>query len=287
MLVRTRAFNPFGEKSKEIKGEVKASGTILSMNLDGSELEVYAWGLRNPFGVVWGPDGELYVTDNAYDERGSRPIANARDNIYKIQEDAWYGFPDFSSGIPVTDSQFRSERGPRIKFLMKDHPEVEMPWITRPQNSATTKFDFSTSAEFGYEGQIFLAEFGSGAPVTGDPNSNGYSVVRIDPDTTKSQPFLSTRETTEEQKSGATSGPRRPVEAKFSRDGEALYIVDIGVIDMFRAGAGPFPSPIPGSGVIWRITKDDTDASGPPANLSRLPTTPSYEDIDVDDLEKD
>lgn len=32
--------------------EKKASGTILRMNPDGSGLEVYAWGLRNPFGVM-------------------------------------------------------------------------------------------------------------------------------------------------------------------------------------------------------------------------------------------
>ena len=56
MLVRTRAFQPFGEKSKTVKGDVKANGTILRMDPDGTGLEVYAWGLRNPFGVQWGPD---------------------------------------------------------------------------------------------------------------------------------------------------------------------------------------------------------------------------------------
>lgn len=80
MLVRTRAFQPFGEKDRSVKGQVKASGTVLRMNTDGSGLEVYAWGLRNPYGVLWGPDEQLYVTDNAYDERGSRPVANAKDN---------------------------------------------------------------------------------------------------------------------------------------------------------------------------------------------------------------
>jgi glucose/arabinose dehydrogenase len=48
------------------------------MNADGSGLEVYAWGLRNPYGVQWGPDGQLYVTDNAYDERGSRPNSKCK-----------------------------------------------------------------------------------------------------------------------------------------------------------------------------------------------------------------
>jgi hypothetical protein len=48
MLVRTRAFQPFGEKKRDVKGNVKASGAILRMNTDGSGLEVYAWGLRNP-----------------------------------------------------------------------------------------------------------------------------------------------------------------------------------------------------------------------------------------------
>lgn len=152
MLVRTRAFQPFGEHEKEVKGQVKASGTILRMNPDGTGLEIYAWGLRNPFGVLWGPDGQLYVADNGYDERGSRPIANAKDNLYIIKEGGWYGFPDYSSGIPVTDPQFRSKRGPRLKFLMEEHPPVEHPWLTRPemlrsQNSILVLMKISVSRD--------------------------------------------------------------------------------------------------------------------------------------------
>jgi len=272
MLVRTRAFQPFGEKHREIKGQVKASGTILRMNADGSGLEVYAWGLRNPYGVLWGPDGQLYVADNAYDERGSRPVANAKDNIWQIKQGAWYGWPDYSSGIPVTDPQFRSERGPKLKFLMADHPPVEQPWLVRPENAAATKFDFSTSASFGYKGQMFLAEFGSGTPLTGDPNLNGYTVVRIDPATKEAQPFLSNKMKGPDGKEFVTTaGPRHPVEAKFSTDGNTLYVVDIGVIGFALAGAGPFPVPSPGTGVIWRITKEGTNASAPPAGLSYMP----------------
>jgi glucose/arabinose dehydrogenase len=272
LLVRTGAFQPFGKHSKTIKGQVKASGTVLRMNADGSGLEVYAWGLRNPFGVMWSPDGELYVSDNGYDERGSRPIANALDNIYKIRQDGWYGFPDYSSGIPVTDKRFRSKRGPRPKFLMAKHPPVEQPWLTRPENAAATKFDFSTSATFGYQGHMFLAEFGAATPITGAPNTTGYMVVRIDPATKEAAPFLSNRSPGPAGlEHVSTPGPRHPVEARFSPDGEVLYVVDIGVIHGDVGAAGPFPLPVPGTGVIWRITKEGSTAVGPPANLSAMP----------------
>jgi glucose/arabinose dehydrogenase len=272
LLVKTRAFQPFGSHKRTVKGQVKASGTILRMNPDGSGLEVYAWGLRNPFGVMWSPDGKLYAADNGYDERGSRPIANAKDNIWLVKQDAWYGFPDYSSGIPITDKQFRSNRGPKPGFLLKDHPPVEQPWLTRPENAAVTKLDFSSSAGFGYQGHMFIAEVGSVTPITGDPNPSGYVVLRIDPATKETQPFLTNKAPGPAgMEHVLTAGPRRPVEAKFSRDGNSLYIVDIGVIHGDLAAAGPFPMPVPGTGVIWRITKDGAAAAGPPANLGYTP----------------
>jgi hypothetical protein len=97
-------------------------------------------------------------------------------------------------------------------------------------------------------------------------------VVRIDPATKETQPFLSNRSVGPSiSQIGTTSGPRHPVEAKFSPDGEALYVVDIGVIGFEVGGAGPFPQPVPGTGVIWRITKEGASPAGPPANLSPMP----------------
>jgi len=271
LLVRTRGFQPFGEHKRNVQGQVKASGTILRMNPDGTGLEVYAWGLRNPFGLKWSTDGRLFVSDNGYDERGSRPIANAKDNIWLVKQGGWYGYPDYSSGIPITDPQFRPSRGPRPKFLMADHPPVEKPWLVRPENAAVTKFDFSTNAAFGFKGHMFLAEYGSGTPLTGDPNNTGYTVVRIDTATKESYTFLQSRIQGKIGYQSLTAGPRHPVEAKFSPNGEVLYIVDIGFIGFDVAGAGPFPVPKPGTGVIWRITRDGTNPAGPPANLSPMP----------------
>lgn len=99
-LVRTRAFQPFGEKERKVEGQVKANGTILRMNTYGTRLEVYAWGVRNPYGLKWLPMA-YYMLPAIY-ERGSRPIAHAKDNIFQVKQGAWYGWPDYTSGIPVT-----------------------------------------------------------------------------------------------------------------------------------------------------------------------------------------
>ena len=119
---------------------------------------------------------------------------------------------------------------------------------------------------------MFVAEVGSATPITGDPNMTGYGVIRIDPATKQTEPFLMNRRPGPEGlEHVTTTGPRRPVEARFSRDGSTLYVVDIGVIHGDVAAAGPFPIPVPGSGVIWRITKEGSRSAGPPANLSPLP----------------
>jgi hypothetical protein len=74
--VATGAFVPFGTPTREgqvIPGRMPCHGAILRLRPGGGTLELVAWGLRNPFGLAWSPDGRLYVTENQYDVRGSRP----------------------------------------------------------------------------------------------------------------------------------------------------------------------------------------------------------------------
>jgi glucose/arabinose dehydrogenase len=62
------------------------SGAILRSLPDGSELEVFASGLRNPFGLAFGPRGELFCTDNdAAVETG--------DELNHVRQGLHYGHP--------------------------------------------------------------------------------------------------------------------------------------------------------------------------------------------------
>jgi glucose/arabinose dehydrogenase len=242
------------------------------MNADGSNLEQYAWGLRNPFGLAWSSDGRLFVADNGYDERGSRPVGNAPDVIWQVRRNAWYGFPDYVAGIAITDERFKPSRGKAPEFLMEKHPRVERPFMTRPPHSAVTKMEFSRSLSFGYQGQMFMGEFGSGTPVTGPKAPPaGYQLVRIDLETKKAEPFFRTRREALGPAGNeyvATPGPKHPMEARFSRDGTSLYVVDFGAMAVFPAGAGPAARPLPMTGVVWRITKRGAKQGAMLTNLS-------------------
>jgi len=263
-VARTSGFAAFDSTLERTGSAVKANGTVLRMNTDGSGLEVYAWGLRNPFGVAWGPDGRLYVAENGFDERGSRPIANAADNLWAVEQGAWYGWPDYASGIPVTDARFKPGYAEQPEFLMEEHPPVGTPLVTFAEHAAVTQLAAGPGGPFGRH--LYVGQFGDMTPLTGQTERpTGYQVARVDPATGAVEPFFYTRPGARGPAGleyFATAGPKRPVGVAFSPDGGALYVADFGAFTIVT-GAAPVPTPVPGTGVVWRITRSGTRVDGP------------------------
>src|SRR5699024_10585318 len=195
--VETGAYSPFGVKTYEgeiINGIVRSNGSILRANPDGSELELVAWGLRNPFRIRFDRSHRLFAANHGYDVRGSRPIANAPDEFVHINQGAWYGFPDYSAGDPVTMAKFKPENMAQPKFLLEEHPmKPPKPFATFAPHSATMGFSFNYNENFGPYGDAYIAEFGSNAPTTtgGRPLPRvGHRISRINMDNGKVSNFV-------------------------------------------------------------------------------------------------
>ena len=256
--VKTGAFVPFGTPTRPnqiIKGELKCSGSVLRVRPDGSDLQLVAWGFRNPFGLAFGADGQLYVTDNGYDERGSRPVWGAPDVLWRVQPGTWYGWPDFSAGEPLNTGHFKAPGKPKPSFILAKHPNTPpRPAANFGVHSSADGIDFSRSERFGHVGNAFIALFGDESPATGKTlNPVGFKVVRVDVVHGTVDDFAVNR--------GHLNGPasklkrggiERPVAVRFSPNGDELIVVDFGIVRHDKSGAHPQQ----GTGVIWKITRN-------------------------------
>jgi glucose/arabinose dehydrogenase len=254
--VETGAFLPFGTPSREgqvIRGSVPCSGGVHRVHHAGDEVELVAWGFRNPFGFAVSPDGRLYITDNQYDVRGGRPVFGAGDLLWELRAGAWYGWPDFHGDSPLyEDDTYRPPGWHPPARLLAEHPALPpAPVAIMAVHASANGFDISRSDVFGHQGEAFIAQFGDMVPATGKVlGPAGFKVVRVDVATGVVHDFA--------VNSGPQNGPasllgtgglERPVAARFSPDGTALYLVDFGV--MLMGDEGPIPQA--GTGVLWRI----------------------------------
>lgn len=254
-IVYTGGYSPFGVKvrpGESIKGVVKASGSVLRANPDGSELQMVAWGLRNPFRMKFDRYNRLWSTNHGMDVRGSRPIANSPDEFYCITPGTWYGWPDYSGGIPVTHPVFKPEGKEQPGFLLAQHPMMPpKPFTTFAPHSAIMGFDFSSSYAFGNIGDVYIAEFGSEAPTTtgGKPLPQvGHRVSRIDMRTGKKYVFAINRSGYAASYTGG-GGLERPIDVVFGPCGD-MFIVDFAI-----RGDNGHHAYTPKTGVIWRVAK--------------------------------
>lgn len=253
----TGAYLPFGSASRAgqvIRGQVPCSGAVLRVARSGGRPQLVAWGFRNPFGLAFAPDGRLYVTDNAYDDRGSRPVWGTPDLLWVVQPGLWHGWPDYSGDLPLSDPQFRPPGKVALKPVLAKVPNTPPRPVARlGVHSSSNGLDFSRNADFGYVGEAFIAQFGDQAPTTGKVLAPvGFKVVQVDPRSGVIRDFAVNRGSYNAPASVLRSGGlERPVALRFSPDGRALYVVDFGVLLMRARG----PQPQPGTGVLWRITR--------------------------------
>ncbi|HHX12108.1 MAG TPA: hypothetical protein GX731_04745, partial [Clostridiales bacterium] len=235
--------------------DTKATGSILRANTDGTGLELVAWGFRNPARIGFGIGNQLFVANHGYDYRGSRPIANAVDELFSIQEGMWYGWPDFINGETINSSRYIIPGRPNTELLLNGYPNTPpRAYAIFPQYTTIMGFDFNTLSGFGNIGDIYIAEFGrAGLPYQEDPYNYigvGHRISKINVETRAITTFAINHSGFPSFISGE-GGFGSPVDVKFGPDG-AMYIVDMGI--PLSTDSGLFR---PNTGVIWRVTRNN------------------------------
>lgn len=258
-MTTTGAYSPFGTPTAAnqiVNGTCPCTGSILRIPVAGGNPEVVAWGFRNPFGLALAPGGQLYITENAYDDRGSRPVWGAGDVLWEIKAGMWYGWPDFSAGKSIiNDEEFKSPGKDKVEALLAKYPNAPpKPVAIFGVHSSSNGFDFSRNNKFGYEGDAFVAQFGDLAPEVGKVMSPvGFKIVRVNVKSGVINDFS--------VNSGSKNGPaswqkkgglERPISVKFDPAGTALYVVDYGIVKTTKEKTIPQMK----TGMVWKITKE-------------------------------
>ena len=146
----------------------KNRADILVMNPDGSNVHVYAYGIRNAGGglAINPKSGELWCSVNERDDLGDNLVP---DYITHVQEGGFYGWPYYYIG---------GNPDPRHKGK---HPELKskaiVPDVLLQPHNASLELTFYQGKQFPaeYQDDIFASEHGSW---NRSPRA-GYEVIRV------------------------------------------------------------------------------------------------------------
>lgn len=213
-----KLYVPVGAPCNICLSEDKIYASITRMDVDGSNFEVFASGIRNSVGFDWNPlTNILWFTDNGRDMLGDNLPP---DELNRAPEKGLhFGYP-FFHGNGIRDPEFGNGKDP-LNFLP---PAQEL-----GPHVASLGMRFYTGDMFPaeYKNQIFIAEHGS----WNRSEKIGYriSVVKL----VKNKPVSYQPFATGWLKGNTVSG--RPVDLQIMPDGSMLVSDDY-------------------SGVIYRIT---------------------------------
>jgi glucose/arabinose dehydrogenase len=167
-----RMYLTIGSTTNAFPEEEPEMATMMRGSADGSNLEIYAEGLRNTIGFGWHPEtGELWGMDHGSDGRGNdTPL----EELNRIREGRHYGWP-FCHNDRQVDWMVPAEpeEGDKASFCATSEPDV----LRYQAHAAPMQMAF-------YTGDAFPAEYRNDAfaAMRGSWNRNppvGYEVVRI------------------------------------------------------------------------------------------------------------
>jgi plastocyanin/glucose/arabinose dehydrogenase len=272
--VETGPFLPFGTEAwpgQVVRGELPCTSSIMRANLDGSGLQLVAWGFRNPFGLTFSPvdsplRGALVVTNNGSDPTGARQIESDSDDLFIVAEGGWYGWPDYLDELPVSEARFalgdESPAGVERALQSPSRDEALSAVTHFEKGAAAAGLAFSSSDAFGFRNDAFVAiwgTFGQGRQALEPPGSTVYR-VHFQEGSSGVLAALSTSVFARNRQPGKASqtgqnGLEHPVDVEFAPDGSTMYVLDFGTF-----GEGQ-----PGSSRIWAIQRDSTAGAPEPA----------------------
>ncbi len=147
-----KLYVPVGAPCNICDPEKDIYASITRMNADGSDLEIYAEGIRNTVGFTWHPStGNLYFTDNGRDMLGDN-IPPCELNVV-TEKGQHFGYP-FCHGGTIADPEFGK---------VGNCADTKKPYRNLGPHVAPLGIKFYTSDAFPekYKNQIFIAEHGS------------------------------------------------------------------------------------------------------------------------------
>jgi glucose/arabinose dehydrogenase len=202
-------------------GEEILRACILETNPDGTELRVFASGLRNPVGMDWEPvTGELWTAVNERDELGDDLVP---DYMTSVRDGGFYGWPWYYFGRHE-DPRRKGER-PHLA------DKVIVPDVPLGSHTASLGLAFYTAKAFPekYRGGAFVGQRGS----WNRSEFAGYRVAFV--------PF----------RDGKPAGPAEDFLTGFLAGGEEAYGRPVGVA---VAKDGSLLVADDSGNVVWRVS---------------------------------
>lgn len=169
-------YVPVGAPCNNCLSDDPRYATIMRMNPNGDNLEIFAQGIRNTVGFAWHPSTKvLWFTDNGRDMLGNDLPPDELNSAPKIGMN--FGYP-FCHGKAISDPEFNKQ---------KSCEHFTPPVVELGPHVAALGMRFYTGKMFpaAYQGNIFIAEHGSWN--RDDPI--GYRIMVVNPDKDSQQSY--------------------------------------------------------------------------------------------------